>query len=80
MIILVALVLPVLCCAATALLWHVARTHHARASIPPTCVPAESSGSVPSSTDKDDGLTWSALDDLQLTRLLNESARGTNTE
>lgn len=27
-----------------------------------------------------DGLTWTALDDLQLTRLLKESARRTNPE
>lgn len=32
------------------------------------------------SGNRQDGLTWTALDDLQLTRLLTESARRTNPE
>lgn len=33
-----------------------------------------------SSTGRQDGLTWTALDDLQLTRFLIESARRTDSE
>lgn len=35
---------------------------------------------APASSSSQSGLTWSALDDVQLTRLLTDAARHTNTE
>lgn len=43
----------------------------------PACVPPQ--GAAVSSTSIQDGLTWTALDDLQLTRLLTDSAPRANT-
>lgn len=45
---------------------------------PPANTPPQNGAVRPTSTQ--DGLTWTALDDLQLTRLLTDAAQGTNTE
>lgn len=77
MVILIALVVFIASWAVAQLL---RRPDVARTPVHPAQVYVETPSGATSSTGRQDGLTWTALDDLQLTRLLTESARRTNTE
>lgn len=58
------------------------RAEQARMSAParPQGAWTEPASKAQTDTGSQDGLSWSALDDLQLTRLLTDSAPRTNTE
>lgn len=77
MVILIALPVLVASWAAIHLL---RRLRHARTSVHPAQAGAEFPSGESGQSARQGELRWTALDDLQLTRLLIESARRTNTE